>query len=223
MQEIRPESLLILILVPIGFVGFLIFFVVGLRKYLKRKDEEKLRYEQIAKQTNWNFSARGEGLENFKSYFEYINQQILPDRIRLGTLPVNILWGNSENDFFASFDFTYNNFIGQENNRPPQYEKGVLLISRRLNLPAFTINRKDFLKENYVNFLGTDVCQIVGQNKIVRVLGNKNMLILFFPKEATELPDLDKIRYRLNLLWKIAKLLEAKQLNKIQAKSKIEI
>lgn len=231
---IRPESLLILILVPVGFFAFVIFLVFGLRGYFRRQENEKQLYGQIAAQLNWRFSPRGENLEHVKNYFEHINRRILPDRQILGTFPANILWGDIENGLVAAFDYTYHHF--ETVNRPPQYEKGLLLISGKLNLPAFFVRRKNFLEKGFdrigqnsqsdaflVNYeidsserprvhalLAGDGGRIIEQNQMIRCVAGGNFLCVFFPREAVELPDPNKIRRQIGQIFQLASALETK-------------
>lgn len=215
--------------IPIGFAAFLIFAIFGAVKHFKRRDKEKEIYANIAKQMNWNFSVRGEGFEAAKNYFEFINQQILPDRIRLGVFPVNILWGNSENALFAVFDFDYNTNPNSSNYNL-QREKGVLLVSKNLNLPHFEAVEKDFLvkvidsyagnlssnfAKNYrittneqtvtAKFHAPEIARFFENSGIIRALGNGNLLCLFFRRDAEELPDLSRIQMQLEAVWRLAK------------------
>lgn len=228
-SQINPESLAVLIIIPIAFVVMVIVAIVYARKYFRQKDKEKRLYENIAKQMNWNFSLRGEGFETAKPYFEYLNQQILPDRIRLGVFPVNILWGNAGNALFAAFDYNYNNNLNSSNYNL-RHEKGVLFVSKDLNLPAFEISEKDFLSKGFAVISGdsalsnfakdyqikaqnpiiedklyaSEIAQIFENRKIVRALGNGNMLCIFFRRTAEDLPDLSRIQSQLNVVWQMA-------------------
>jgi hypothetical protein len=228
-SQINPESLAILVVVPIGFVVMVIVAIIYARKYFRQKDKEKQLYENISRQMNWNFSLRGEELETAKPYFEYLNRQILPDRLRLGVFPVNILWGNAENALFAAFDYNYNN-NPNSNNYNLRHEKGFLLVSKNLNSPAFEILEKDFLSKGFAVISGdsissnfarnyqiktqnpsiadklsaSEVAQMFEDSEIIRVLGNGNMLCVFFRRTAEDLPDLSRIQFQLNIVWQMA-------------------
>lgn len=178
---------------------------------------------------SWNFSARGEGLETTKQYFEYINQQILPDRIRLGTFPVNILWGNFQNALFSVFDFNYNDNLNP-NIQNLRYEKGILIIANDLNLPVFEIIEKDIFQKGieYVSgnsrqtdfnknyrirtnfqidlnrFFAANISQIFENSDIVRVLCNGKMFCIFFRRDMAEMPNLSRIQFQLNTAWQLA-------------------
>lgn len=233
MQEIRPESLLMLAIIPIGFIAFAIFLIVGAIEYFSMKDKEKEMYENIAKQMNWNFSASGKGIESTKPYFEYINRRISPDRLRFGAFPVNILSGNIENTFFAVFDFNYNDNLGSKN-YSVRCEKGILFVTKNLNLPDFEVVEKNVFSQGFDFVAGNppssnfnknyqiktndrkivkklhapEIAQMFKNSDIIRALSNSDFLCLFFRRNVEEPPNLSRIQYQLNTVWHLAKSLK---------------
>lgn len=229
-SQINPESLASLIIIPVGFALMVIASIIYARKYFRQKDQEKQIYANVARQMNWKFSPRGEELETAKPYFEYLNQQILPDRIRLGVFPVNILWENTGNSLFAVFDYNYNNNPAS-NHYNLRHEKGFLLISQNLNTPGFEISEKNVLSKEFAVFSGnrqspdfaehyqikaqnqaiadklsaSELTQIFENSGVIRAIGNGSLLCLFFRRNIKELPDSSQIQSQLKLLRQTAK------------------